>query len=688
MQSQQVLDLLKLNSRQDFTMVYGWYFHEILVSMEASSTLLLDNEVRNIILRHTLQAQQYLDSKTERQHLLETRALAIFLANSLSQGLTHPPSTPPSTASPESTLPLLKVLLRQQLGIFPFLLLHVSEPAIFACLETLLKCPNIPPELHVIAGQAICAEFLFQCPKVVNGNLIWKVEKIAVLLSTFIETLADNLPDVTGTVASFVDPLSHFILKFTGASYCSEYLFIHLVYLVASKYAASPILRKLIPQFLQAISWNVSALMTNLKFEPLLRRQSPESEAKRRVQLQVIALMELVLQYKKEYYEVVERLAGHQVVERICHTAFAPECTAAFHSAGVSFVRAIITSGCAHLLPSKLVTGFITSIKSSPKKYPHYTIIAREIYKVPEFAQYFTGDIIEVVQSSAALKKPSHKKTLKQVLAQVPLKEKDVLKCLYHMLNSQDHPYGLIVADFARKLERAYENREEMHQVIVETKDLLHTFSQSIADTLKTEEISLNVVQFDFESICLDASYEAICSSEPPIILSSYQSKFAEKDKTLYGVCEKLAASITPSQVNVPSNLCPQETESNNVPFFKSIFIFKKFPHKKTALSKVQVLRDTVQSICYSTGQSADLSISPISADDLMAILTYVIIKSKIKTLVSESEFIHDFLGKQHLAGEQGYLVTTLQCCCMFISSPEFMESTQNVKLPTSASTA
>jgi hypothetical protein len=34
---------------------------------------------------------------------------------------------------------------------------------------------------------------------------------------------------------------------------------------------------------------------------------------------------------------------------------------------------------------------------------------------------------------------------------------------------------------------------------------------------------------------------------------------------------------------------------------------------------------------------------------------------TQVKTLFSESEFIHDFLGKQHLAGEQGYLVTTLQ---------------------------
>ena len=70
--------------------------------------------------------------------------------------------------------------------------------------------------------------------------------------------------------------------------------------------------------------------------------------------------MELLLQYKKEYYEVVERMATHQVVERICHTAFSPDCSTLFNAAGVSFIRALITSGCTHLLPVRYVSLFIS----------------------------------------------------------------------------------------------------------------------------------------------------------------------------------------------------------------------------------------------------------------------------------------------------------------------------------------
>jgi hypothetical protein len=558
--------------------------------------------------------------------------------------------------------------------------MHASENSVFACLETLLKCPNITIELHLIIGRAICNEFLYECPRVLNGNLIWKVEKIALLMCTFVETLAeDNLQVVAGDVAAFVDPLSHFILKFTGASYCSEYIFIRLVYLVAYRFAGTPTLRKMVPQFMQAISWNISSLMANLQPEPLLRRQSPESEAKRKIQLQVIELMEILLHYKKEYYEVVERMATHQVPERVCHTAFAPECSSAFLSAGVSFVRALLNSGCSHLLPSRFVKGMMTSLKASPKKFPHYTLIAREMYKMTEFSQYFTGDMVEVVHASLVIKKPS-RKSLKQVLAQQPLREKDIMKCLFHMLSSPEHPYGMVMEDFGRRIERSYENREDMEQVLEDTRYTLDTFAQSISDTMKTEEISLGMANFDFSSLCLDACHEAICAREPPIILSLYHKKFEGKDHRLHALCELLGPHVSPAQLNVPEKLCFPEKEENgaNVPFHKAITIFKKFSRKKTPLSKLRVLSKVVRTICDAASH-IDLS-NKLNADDLMTILAYVILKSKARKLFSESEFIHDFLGKQPLAGEQGYLVTTLQCCCMFICSEEFIELISSTK--------
>jgi hypothetical protein len=314
MQRQYVLDLLKLSPQQDHTMVYGWFFHELLASIEVSSALLYDNDIRSMLLRHILQAQRFLDGKSERLHLLETRALAIFIANSLSQGL---PSLSPLLTSNVPAVPMMDVLLRQRQGVFPFLLMHVDDATIFNFLDSILKCPFKPAELHVIIGSAICNELQFQAPKVLNGNQIWKVEKIGYLLSTFMETIGDEIISIGRAVASYLEPLAHFLLKFSSASYCSEYLFLRLVTLIVSKYSETPQLRRLIPQFLQSISWNIPTLTASLKFEPPSLRVSSESEAKRRVQLQVITLMESLLQYKVEHHEVVERLATHQVVDRI-----------------------------------------------------------------------------------------------------------------------------------------------------------------------------------------------------------------------------------------------------------------------------------------------------------------------------------------------------------------------------------
>lgn len=99
------------------------------------------------------------------RHLLETRALATFIATSLSHGL--------SSTSSSVLSPMMTVLTRQQQGILPFLLMHVDETSIFDCVESLLKNVDKPVELHLTIGKSICNEFLFQSPKVLNGNLMY-----------------------------------------------------------------------------------------------------------------------------------------------------------------------------------------------------------------------------------------------------------------------------------------------------------------------------------------------------------------------------------------------------------------------------------------------------------------------------------------------------------------------------------
>ena len=45
-------------------------------------------------------------------------------------------------------------------------------------------------------------------------------------------------------------------------------------------------------------------------------------------------------------------------------------------------------------------------------------------------------------------------------------------------IRSQDHPYGMVVTDFGRGIEKANNNGEDMEEVLAETKVTLDTFSR------------------------------------------------------------------------------------------------------------------------------------------------------------------------------------------------------------------
>lgn len=54
-------------------------------------------------------------------------------------------------------------------------------------------------------------------------------------------------------------------------------------------------------------------------------------------------------------------------------------------------------------------------------------------------------------------------------------------------------------------------------------------------------------------------------------------------------------------------------------------------------------------------------------ADDLMPILCYIIVRSKVSNLFSETHFLSEFLSQESLLGHSGFLVTTLQISLHYI---------------------
>lgn len=281
-----------------------------------------------------------------------------------------------------------------------------------------------------------------------------------------------------------------------------------------------------------------------------------------------------------------------------------------------------------------------------------------------------------------------HRQSLQDVLAK-PYDEKAVMQCLHQMLSSQEHPYGMVVAEFGREIVNSFEGGD-MEKALVDIKSRLLTFSNSMAATafLQYKDILAQVPLQDFLLLCQDAMYEVLLDKEPNVILDYYHTKFAQQDHALCSLSDVLASKITPEHIDVAQKFW---LISNNgqmpPPYCAAISIFQQFPQAKSPLAKVAVLKDVARSICMSIEQFWDINRGEfprgedpsVSADDLVAIFSYVIIKSKVPLIYSESEYICDFVSDRNLMGETGYLITTFQCCCMSLAA---IDPSELLKVP------
>ncbi|XP_007887471.1 VPS9 domain-containing protein 1 isoform X3 [Callorhinchus milii] len=120
------------------------------------------------------------------------------------------------------------------------------------------------------------------------------------------------------------------------------------------------------------------------------------------------------------------------------------------------------------------------------------------------------------------------------------------------------------------------------------------------------------------------------------------------------GVSDKLFPhKSTPSIGSYPYEIAVQELRS----------ISKEFCPQKKLECIVRTLRlicDCAEQYCGSR-QSGALIVSAIGADDLLPILSYVVLKSNLTQLVSECAALEEFIHEGYLIGEEGYCLTSMQ---------------------------
>lgn len=112
----------------------------------------------------------------------------------------------------------------------------------------------------------------------------------------------------------------------------------------------------------------------------------------------------------------------------------------------------------------------------------------------------------------------------------------------------------MVVSDFGRRIEKGFQVEEDIEKMLSDTRNTLDTFAsilssllffffllfsfffsfhfflvltklESVAETIKLEEGTINIPVFDLSNLCLEASYEVILSREPTVVLQYYHTK-------------------------------------------------------------------------------------------------------------------------------------------------------------------
>ena len=127
-----------------------------------------------------------------------------------------------------------------------------------------------------------------------------------------------------------------------------------------------------------------------------------------------------------------------------------------------------------------------------------------------------------------------------------------------------------------------------------------------------------------------------------------------------------LPPSVSASSLNTPSVLAP------HYPYHEAVLLFRRLTAARTPRAKLSIFHSLSKQIClcvddyYRALSSPSLS---ISADDLLSILSYIIIKARLPYMWSEVSFIQDFVSEGERMSQLGYFLAVFQASVEMISN-------------------
>ncbi|CAM5151520.1 unnamed protein product [Eretmochelys imbricata] len=177
---------------------------------------------------------------------------------------------------------------------------------------------------------------------------------------------------------------------------------------------------------------------------------------------------------------------------------------------------------------------------------------------------------------------------------------------------------------------------------------------------------------------CLARIEEAFFSPLWAPLLALYRRVYQAREVALSRSMER-HRNMPPSEIGVSASLFPQDSKGHTAgsyPYSTAVqelglILLESCPQRKLEciVRALRVICECAEEYCTARESWPQPGSSAIGADDLLPILSYVVLKSDLPQLVAECAALEEFIHEGYLIGEEGYCLTSLQSALSYVES-------------------
>lgn len=198
--------------------------------------------------------------------------------------------------------------------------------------------------------------------------------------------------------------------------------------------------------------------------------------------------------------------------------------------------------------------------------------------------------------------------------------------------------------------------------------------------------LSLTLLAFEGLNTAISKDRCLACIEEPffsplwPLLLTLYRSVHRPREAALSRSME-LYRNAPPAAIGIPTKLLPQDPKATGPSAYPycaaaqelGLLVLESCPQKKLdcIVRALRVICACAEGYYRAQEPAPEAGPQPgaaaIGADDLLPILSFVVLRSGLPQLVSECAALEEFIHEGYLIGEEGYCLTSLQSALSYV---------------------